>query len=201
MAERANNPDEAESVESAAKPQVAELHNKCYRNEIEAVAANSKRETWVPIPDYEGHYEVSTRGRVRSLKRRQPKILTLQRDAGGYARVAFGNRWHLVHRVVARAFIGECPPGHEVAHQNHVRDDNRVENLRYATRQENLAERRFASLTHCRRANHELTDENVYVVPSTGARICKACRRDRMARRAHDQCPTCGQPMPVGADQ
>jgi hypothetical protein len=44
-----------------------------------------------------------------------------------------------VHRLVLLAFVGPCPAGHEVLHLNHQPADNRLENLRYGTRSENIA--------------------------------------------------------------
>ena len=42
-----------------------------------------------------------------------------------------------VHRLVAEAFLGLCPPGHEVNHKSGVKADNRSANLEYVTRSEN----------------------------------------------------------------
>lgn len=44
----------------------------------------------------------------------------------------------LVHRLVADAFLGPCPVGHEVNHQNLDKADNRAANLEYVTRSENM---------------------------------------------------------------
>ena len=52
----------------------------------------------------------------------------------------------LVHAIVALAFIGPCPDGHEVNHKNFVKHDNRAENLEYVTRSENLLHRSSAGI-------------------------------------------------------
>ena len=44
----------------------------------------------------------------------------------------------LVHRLVLLAFVGECPPDQEVRHLNSIRTDNRLCNLTYGTRSENV---------------------------------------------------------------
>lgn len=48
-----------------------------------------------------------------------------------------------VHRLVAQAFLGPCPDGHEVHHHNATKTDNQVGNLAYVTRKQNV---RFAQL-------------------------------------------------------
>jgi len=63
-------------------------------------------------------------------------------DIGGYKQVQLrlnGKRLlKLVHVLVLEAFVGPRPPGKESAHWNGVRDDNRLANLRWATRLENM---------------------------------------------------------------
>ena len=105
-------------------------------------------EKWLPVVDYEGLYEVSDWGRVRSLARpRTPgKILiqSLRRD--GYPAVTLCKNARpkgvAVHRIVAIAFIGKCPLGKDVDHINGDRLDCSVLNLRYLARRENQSEMR-----------------------------------------------------------
>lgn len=110
-------------------------------------AANMIKEEWLPIP-HKPDYYASNMGRLKSFRRlapratARPRILKLTPDPAGYLRNGIG----YAHRLVAAAWIGPCPEGKEVSHRNHVRDDNRAENLRYLTRQENLAERDMTKL-------------------------------------------------------
>lgn len=87
-------------------------------------------------------YQVSSLGRVKSPTGR---ILTPRKHTNGYSRVTIcGDDQRLdryIHRLVCSAFHGD-PMGREVDHINHDRADNRPENLRWATRGENLARRR-----------------------------------------------------------
>lgn len=46
-----------------------------------------------------------------------------------------------VHRLMLKTFVGPCPFGHETAHGNGIRADNRIENLRWATKKENMIDR------------------------------------------------------------
>lgn len=161
-------------------------------------------EEWRIVP---GHpeYEVSNHGRFRSYKRfgggthrsqYVPPMLKKTRDYAGYETVSLGGGTRkYVHPLVAEAFLGPRPPGYDVAHQNHVRHDNRAENLRYATRQENLSERHKEPPTHCRRG-HPMSGDNLYIEPGRGRRVCRACRRMRSKKRNPHDCPSCGRPLP-----
>jgi len=108
-------------------------------------------ETWKYIDGYEGYYEVSTLGNVRSIDRKVPnarhgeinckgKKLKPAIDACGYFRVALSKNRKLstykVHRLVMLAFIGESKL--QVNHKNGIKTDNRLENLEYCTQSENI---------------------------------------------------------------
>lgn len=117
-------------------------------------------EQWLPIPGYEGLYEVSNQGRVRSLDRSVPRISrrgnmgvrwyrgkmkTIYADKDGYPTVSLckGSRQLAlrVSRLVLLTFVGPPFTGAEACHKNHVRSDNRPENLHWGTRQENEDEK------------------------------------------------------------
>jgi plasmid maintenance system antidote protein VapI len=116
-------------------------------------------ETWRAIPGYEGRYEVSDQGRVRSLvsnsgaTRRTPRIVRPAVNASGYLRCALvptrgGKlRSHFVHRLVLQAFVGPAPSIIDAAHLNGDRTDNRLSNLAWASRREN-AEHKIDHGTH-----------------------------------------------------
>lgn len=119
-------------------------------------------EEWREVPGYEGRYEVSSMGRVRSwhsLARRGydfPKPLAIQTDKAGYKRTAFAGKHHYLHRLVALAWLGPIPEGHEVHHSNKNRGDNRPENLEIVTKQFNLANRRKREKLNCPHCGYEL---------------------------------------------
>jgi hypothetical protein len=108
-------------------------------------------ETWGAIPGYEGRYEVSDLGRVRSLRRRgktphggaydnerpTPLILRTTPISSGYLSVSLGGKSCLVHRLVLAAFVGPCPDGFEGSHLNGRPVDNRRANLAWETRPAN----------------------------------------------------------------
>jgi len=110
-------------------------------------------EEWRPVPGFEGLYEVSSQGRVRSVDHYAPvrggsvrlvrgRIRKLQTGSGGYLKLMLskGNviTNHEVHALVAAAFHGARPPGMEVCHNNGDQSDNRAENLRYGTHSDNI---------------------------------------------------------------
>jgi hypothetical protein len=96
-------------------------------------------EQWKDIPGFE-NYMVSDQGRVWS--KRNEIVLKFGVNDRGYYRVTMSvsNKrvTYSVHQLVMLAFVGECPEGHEVNHINGVKTDNRLENLEYVTRSENM---------------------------------------------------------------
>ena len=113
-------------------------------------------EEWRPVLGYEGLYEVSSLGRVKSVERtvlgrnrncpqgfyrKAPsKVLKAQKKRNGYMQVALCKegrmRHHLLHRLVIEAFCG--PSTMQVNHINLDKTDNRLCNLEYMTASENM---------------------------------------------------------------
>lgn len=114
-------------------------------------------EIWKPIAGYEGRYEVSDAGGVRSLDRissgnhRAPqrrisgKVLSPSRNNLGYLLVGLCDgagavKKAYLHHLVAVAFIGPRPDGLDVLHRDDDKGNCRRENLRYGTPTENAAD-------------------------------------------------------------
>jgi hypothetical protein len=92
------------------------------------------RETW-RLCVRDPKYLVSDQGRVRRIGRLPLKP---QRNTRGYLKVTLSNRRQaLVHTLVAEAFHGPRPLGHDCDHLNFDRHDNRAENLRWLRSAEN----------------------------------------------------------------
>ena len=95
-------------------------------------------EEWKPIEGYEGLYEVSNMGRVKSLgndKSRKEKILSQYESKSGYLKVTLCKDNKLkpfrVHRLVAKAFIENPNNLPTVNHINEIKTDNRLDNLEW----------------------------------------------------------------------
>lgn len=104
-------------------------------------------EEWRPAPDYEGLYEVSSLGRVRSLYFGEPRPSRLGADTDGYPMVMLtkdGKRSpKKVHRLVCVAFHGPSRPVHrEVAHLDGDKTNARADNLKWCSKVENHSHKR-----------------------------------------------------------
>lgn len=67
----------------------------------------------------------------KNMKKSSPAG-TMRND--GYLQVRFMNKIHLVHRIVWEMFNGQIPYGMQIDHINHIRSDNRIQNLRMVTK-------------------------------------------------------------------
>lgn len=89
-------------------------------------------ETWKPVPGYEGRYEVSDLGRVRSLgfaRGEKPRELVVCCGSQRYPYVNLQRKMHRVHTLVLTAFRGPAPAGCDASHLNDDPRDNRLVNL------------------------------------------------------------------------
>ena len=119
------------------------------------------QELWRPVVGWEGLYEVSNLGRVRSVdhfvytrnkwntfrKLHRGRVLRAKIDRYGYSQVRLsgGDRqtfsWRAVHQLVADAFIGQRPDGQQVRHGPLGKTVNTPSNLCYGTTQQNSEDR------------------------------------------------------------
>lgn len=101
-------------------------------------------ENWKDIENYEGMYQVSDKGRVKSLKFGREKILRGHTKKNGYQQIALSKNGvvitKLVHRLVAEAFLPRVAGKDEIDHIIPVSQGgtNEASNLRWCTHDENL---------------------------------------------------------------
>ena len=99
-------------------------------------------EIWCPIKGYEGLYEVSDKGRVRSIKFGKERILKPLRNTCGYLQVQLWKngeqKMYLVHRLVAQTFTPNPDNLTEVNHKDEDKDNNSVQNLEWCDRKYNI---------------------------------------------------------------
>lgn len=160
--------------------------------------------TWKDIPGYEGVYQASDEGEIKSLSGRFGRPLILRpgraKRTGHYQVVLtkpgtelqrLRRRTMTVHALVMLTFVGPLPAGAETRHIDGDVTNNHLANLRYGSRSENQRDsvrhgtHNMARKTHCP-ANHEYTPENTRITVNAEKgwrmRSCKTCARERHTR-------------------
>lgn len=158
------------------------------------------QDRWVPIPGYEGTYEISERGSVRSLtrivavppgrsRRAHGRVLAVHIDKRGYPGV---NLWRdgkgkfvLIHRLLLLAFVRPPESGEECRHLDGNPANHSLDNLAWGTPSQNILDQvrhgthNHSSATHCPRG-HPYDEANTRIYQ--GRRFCIACERARKKR-------------------
>lgn len=101
-----------------------------------------QQERWKDVDGYDGMYQVSDLGRVRSLKYGKVRVLKQSKVGMGYLRVSLykdnNEKYFPVHRLVAQAFIpNDNIFNNEINHINECKTDNRASNLEWCDRRYN----------------------------------------------------------------
>jgi len=108
-------------------------------------------EEWKPIDGYEGRYEVSSFGNVKSLNNRHKsqfgKIMKQWEGNHKYLYIDLRKsdgekKTYAIHRLVLEAFVEKKPAGKQCAHHDGNPHNNHADNLRWATAQENIDDRK-----------------------------------------------------------
>lgn len=158
-------------------------------------------EQWKPVVGYEGLYEVSDHGRVRSLDRVNTgkdgrtrkfagRIVGTSLDENGRPRAVLRRDGKAVvrrvHRLVLEAFVGLPAPGEQACHWDDNPANNRLDNLRWGTRSDNALDsvrngtHNMARKTECPQG-HQYSEENTHTA-ANGRRTCRICSRAKTAR-------------------
>lgn len=158
-------------------------------------------EEWTPVYGYEDSYEVSSQGRVRSLSRPVPHyrggtsvlperiLLSDKSNARGYLRFTLSQggqtRRISLHRMVCQSFHGENPVDKPLAcHKDGNPRNNTPGNVYWGSHADNMRDKILhgtnheLNKTHCP-SGHPYKGDNLYIVPKTGKRQCRACAKAR----------------------
>jgi len=146
-------------------------------------------EEWRPVPEFEGLYEVSDLGRIRSCDRISPtknrwgqilrrfpgRTLSCKPNSGGYPQVTLcdgdgGRVQKLLHWLVAAAFLGPRPDGLAVLHRDGIKKNCAISNLSYGTGKQNSADaiRHGTQVRGERQGQAKLTECAVREIRSAG---------------------------------
>lgn len=113
------------------------------------------KEQWRDIPGFEGRYQVSNTGKVKSLPRwvnagpapgkrflKERILRVCKKGVRGYHAVHLQPEDEVItiHKLVMLAFVGPCPEGMEVCHRDDDADNNSLSNLRYGTHASNFSD-------------------------------------------------------------
>jgi|LakMenE18May11ns_1017448.scaffolds.fasta_scaffold9959546_42 hypothetical protein len=135
-----------------------------------------ENEVWIDIKGYEGQYQISNLGRVKSLEREvlrplnsytiPTKILKHGKNKKGYEYVNLCKyskvKLNVIHRLVAIHFIPNTENKATVNHKNGIKIDNRVENLEWNTVSENTKHAHKNGLSNISELNRQMSRDRLY---------------------------------------
>lgn len=154
-----------------------------------------ENEVWKAVVGYEGLYEVSNTGKVRSLynarcRKYRIKELKPGTDSSGYLFVALhkdGERkQHLLHKLVMTAFVGPRPEGYEI---NHI-DEDKTNNFIYIG-EDGMVDLSRSNLEYCTRrenCNHGTRNQRVAAANTNGKRSIPVLEYGTFADLAWSRC-------------
>lgn len=155
-------------------------------------------EKWKDITGYEGLYQVSDQGRVRSLDRVNGRgfhisgvILRQNPDRKGYLGVSLysgskeSRKRRPVHQLVAEEFVGPRPKGFDVCHSDGDKTNNSASNLRYGTRSENILDAVEHGTHYLARKQTCKRGHKLGAFDGDRSRGCRACARAASTVKYH----------------
>lgn len=112
----------------------------------------ARKEKWKDVVGYKGLYQVSNQGKIRSLGRVRPdtsffpgRVLSQYETSSGHLQVSLSKygkvKKRLSHVLVLEAFVGPCSDDHETCHVDDCPSNNKLSNLRWGTRLNNMRDR------------------------------------------------------------
>lgn len=158
----------------------------------------SNNEKWKDIKGYEGLYQISNLGRVKSLERFtddghhvMPKILS-QSSAKGYLKVGLSKKGKCktiyVHKLVAEAFIPNVYNLPEINHKDENKENNRVDNLEWCTYYYNIHYGSAIQRGRGKQLNNKRTSKSVLKIGKNNEIISKYDSINEASRQTNINC-------------
>ncbi|HNX82189.1 MAG TPA: NUMOD4 domain-containing protein [Candidatus Omnitrophota bacterium] len=125
-------------------------------------------EVWKSVNGFEGYYEISSHGRLKSYKKHSDGLILKQTNVkGGYYSVVLSangkTRSMRIHRIVAETFLSNAGGLPEVNHIDGNKQNNHISNLEWCSRSHNA---RHSIKLHPKQCNH-MNDFNKYIKPKS----------------------------------
>jgi hypothetical protein len=137
-------------------------------------------EVWKDVSGFEGQYQVSNLGNVKSLFSNKEKLLSPGLDGRGYLKINFCNsgsqKSKKIHRLVALIFVPNPLNKPQVNHINGIKTDNRAENLEWVTNSENMdhaVTNKLVDNRGIRNKNSKLTEQQVHEIKYKSSHLTK----------------------------